>query len=48
MLGNIIRFGGLKEAPIVMDVRYALSKCSKYILTKKWNYIVVFYGVKRL
>ena len=38
MLGNIIRFGGLKGAPMVTDVRYALSKCSKDILTVKWNY----------
>ena len=47
MLGNIIRFGGLKGAPMVTDVRYALSKCSKDILTEKWNYKVVLYGVKR-
>ena len=40
MLGNIIRFGGLKGAPMVRDVRYALSKCSKDILTVKWNYML--------
>ena len=48
MLGNIIRFGGLKGAPMVTDVRYALSKCSKDILTVKWNYMLVFYGIIRL
>ena len=48
MQGNIIRFGGLKGAPMVTDVRYALSKCSKDILTVKWNYMLVFYGVIRL
>ena len=48
MLGNIIRFWGLKGAPMVTDVRYALSKCSKDILTEKWNYRVVSYGVIRL
>ena len=33
---------------MVTDERYALSKCSKYILTEKWNYMVVIYGVKKL
>ncbi len=33
---------------MVTDVRYALSKCSKDILTVKWNYMLVFYGIIRL
>ena len=37
-----------KRGPYGHDVRYALSKCSKDILTEKWNYRVVSYGVIRL
>ena len=26
---------------MVTDVRYTLSKCSKYLLAEKWNYMVL-------